>query len=50
MPLITILVVVGLILALLDLFPIIPAKIPFLTIAVILLAIALLLMTGGIKV
>ncbi len=48
MSLVTILVVVALILALLDLFPVIPARLPLLTIAVLFLAIALLLLTGGV--
>lgn len=45
MSLLTILLVAALILTLLDIFPIVPAKIPFLSIAVLLLAIVLLMMT-----
>lgn len=46
MSLVAILVVIAIIFALLDLFPVLPARIPLLTIAVLFLGIALLLLTG----
>ncbi len=46
MSLVAILVIIAIILALLYLFPVIPARIPLLSIAVLFLGIALLIVTG----
>jgi hypothetical protein len=46
-PISTILIIAAIALALLDLFPVVPARVPLLTLAVLLLAIALFLLVGS---